>query len=83
MRMISMLLDKEMPAPWIRNVILLLVTAAAGYLILCGICVINLHEYSGSWVPVQVCMFITGGWISLFLKANESEWDCEEYEEEE
>lgn len=68
----------------IRNVILLLVTAAAGYLILCGICVINLPEYSGSWVPVQVCMFITGGgWISLFLKANESEWDCEEYEEEE
>lgn len=68
----------------IRNVILLLVTAAAGYLILCGICVINLPEYSGSWVPVQVCMFITGGgWISLFLKANEYEVDWDDEDEEE
>lgn len=68
----------------IRNVILLLVTAAAGYLILCGICVINLPEYSGSWLPVQICMIaVGGGWMLLFCKANEYEVDWDDEDEEE
>ena len=68
----------------IRNVILLMVTVAAGYLFLCGISVINLPEYNGSWVPVQICMLITGGgWILLFCKANEYEIDWDDENEEE
>ena len=68
----------------IRNVMLLLVTAAAGYLLLCGVSVINLPEYNSSWLPVQICMIVVGGgWMLQFCKANEYEVDWDDEDEEE
>lgn len=75
---------KEKIIEKLRNLLLIAMTIAAGYLLLCGVSVINLPEYDSSWLPVQICMIVAGGgWIFLFCKANESEIDWDDENEEE
>lgn len=75
---------KEKIIEKLRYILLITMTIAAGYLLLCGVSVINLPEYDSSWLPVQICMIVVGGgWILLFSKANEYEVDWDDEDEEE
>lgn len=60
----------------IRNVILLMVTVAAGYLLVCGIklTAFPVAGWKQEWLPVQIAMIIVGGaWLALFVSANNAE----------
>ena len=55
----------------IRGIILMIVTLMAAYLVFASIGMIGMQEWDGSWLPVQVCMFVVGmSWFILFFKAN-------------
>lgn len=60
----------------IRNVILLMVTVAAGYLLICGIKLTVLPEtgWKQEYLPMQIAMIVVGGaWLVLFVSANNVE----------
>ena len=77
-------LMKEKIIKRLRDIVLIAMTIAAGYLLLCGVSVINLPEYNSSWLPVQISMIaVGGGWMLLFCKANEYEVDWDDEDEEE
>lgn len=75
-------MSKKKMKGYIRGAVLVAITLMAGYLVFCSVGVIDLPEWDGSWLLVQICMFSVGmGWLVLFGAANGAFDDLEDDEE--